>query len=527
MIAIPRLHLCVVQPAGYPHSMALLDPALYMRHQLQRLGVPVTIAKNRLVHEAVNVVFGAHLGFDPALRSRYSCLFMNLEQLGDAGARLPAEYLKLLRGSAVADYDAANVASYASDPADVPLVPFLDAPYLREAAPVLPLEERPIDVLFFGSMNERRRQVIAAVEAAGVRVTGFNGPAYGPERDAVVRQARLVLNCHFYGASRFEQVRAFQVLSLGTPMLCERTASTCAPAAFEPAVFWSAPEDIGEFFRSRFKTPAFYREARAQLEAFQASDPVEAYADLAAFASGLWQVHAERRSRRPWEPARIHVGSGKDYKLGWLNLDVLPRAQPDALLDLAQPVALPLAFESNFVGPVMLAPASVDELYANNVLEHVPDLATFMTQALALLRVGGEFRIEVPYEHSPGAWQDPTHVRAMNEKSWLYYTDWFWYLGWFEHRFEMRQLDFLDLRLQPCAREQAHFMRARLVKVVTSAAERLTARTMQPDFGGMFPLVHPHAPLDEALAADAAPREDVTPAALPAAPGGTMSRVAP
>ena len=55
--------------------------------------------------------------------------------------------------------------------------------------------------------------------------------------------------------------------------------------------------------------------------------------------------------------------------------------------------------------------------------------------ALALLKDGGRFEIEVPYERALTAWQDPTHVRAMNEKSWLYYTDWFWYLGWFEHRF--------------------------------------------------------------------------------------------
>ena len=52
--------------------------------------------------------------------------------------------------------------------------------------------------------------------------------------------------------------------------------------------------------------------------------------------------------------------------------------------------------------------------------------------------------VEVPYEGAPTAWQDPTHVRAMNENSWLYYTDWFWYLGWFEHRFAVASSSFLD-----------------------------------------------------------------------------------
>ena len=65
----------------------------------------------------------------------------------------------------------------------------------------------------------------------------------------------------------------------------------------------------------------------------------------------------------------------------------------------------------------------------------------------------------MPYEHAPTAWQDPTHVRAMNENSWLYYTDWFWYLGWFEHRFAVHASTYLDAALKDCAREQAAFMK--------------------------------------------------------------------
>lgn len=499
--ARPRIHVCVIQPAGYVHSMGLVDPARYVHHQMQRLGIEASIAKNRLMFDAVNIVFGAHLGFDPALRQRYCCLFVNLEQLGEGGAAVAPDYLRLLRSSAVADYEPANVATYAAPGTeldDVPIISFLDAPYVRDdgAAPPLPLAERPIDVLFYGSMNDRRRGLIEAVEAAGVGVTSFRCPVYGPERDAVIRQAKLVLNLHHYEASRFEQVRAFQVLSLGTPMLCERNPGTRPPAAFEDAVFWSSPEQLTEFFRTEFRTPAFYARAQAQLDAFAATDPVLAYADLVGFASGLWQVHLQRRPAKAWQPTQINIGSGKDYKLGWFNLDVVSRAQPDAMLDLGQPLALPFEVNSRFVGPVRLAPASVDTLYANNVLEHVPDLVTFMTQALALLKTGGEFKLEVPYEHSPGAWQDPTHVRAMNDKSWLYYTDWFWYLGWVEHRFRIDQFDYLDLALAPCAQAAAHFMRLRLVKVETTVPERMKARTMQPDFGGLFPPIDPHEGLE-------------------------------
>jgi SAM-dependent methyltransferase len=66
-----------------------------------------------------------------------------------------------------------------------------------------------------------------------------------------------------------------------------------------------------------------------------------------------------------------------------------------------------------------------------------------MTSCLELLREGGRLHVRVPYDLSHGAWQDPTHVRGFNERSWLYYTDWFWYLGWTEARFDLEEMEFL------------------------------------------------------------------------------------
>ena len=103
MTQIPEIHLCIMQPVGYVHSLGFLDQARYFRHQFRRMGAQVTLAKNRLRHDAVNFVFGAHLGFDASLRERYSCIFVNLEQLGEGGAELSPGYQELLEGSVVVD----------------------------------------------------------------------------------------------------------------------------------------------------------------------------------------------------------------------------------------------------------------------------------------------------------------------------------------------------------------------------------------------------------------------------------------
>jgi hypothetical protein len=483
-MTLPPIHLAIVQPAGYVHSLGLLDPARYLRFQLRRLGAEVTIGKNRLREDALNLVFGAHLGFAAEWTRRHACVFVNLEQLGSGGARVSPEYLALLRRSAVVDYDAANVAAYATDPAEVQVVPFLHAPYL-DTGDALPLAERPIELLFFGSLNPRRRAFVEAIEAAGVEVTCFDGPVYGPERDHFVRQARAVLNCHFYDTSRFEQVRASQCLSLGTPLISERGPGTQPPAAFEHAVEWLRADELAGFFGERFRTPQWLQRAQAQLAAFRAHDPIEAYADLLAFAAGYHRAWTGAMQLGPWRPTRLNLGSGKDYRPGWLNVDILERAEPDALLDLGQPVALPLVLPGCRGGRIELAAGSLEEVFANNVLEHVPDLPTLMGNVLALLQDGGRFEIEVPYEKAPTAWQDPTHLRALNEQSWRYYTDWFWYLGWFEHRFELAAFQWLDAQLRPCEKPQAAFMRVVLKKVATTLRERTTARTMRADFGGI------------------------------------------
>ena len=484
MTTTPSFHLAVMQPAGYLHSLGFLDQARYVRFQLRRLGVAVTLGKNRLREDAVNLVFGAHLGFPTDWKARNACIFMNLEQLGEGGANVGAGYLDLLRHSAVADYDAANVAAYAADAADVPLLPFLHAPYLHDDQAMAPAD-RPIDLLFFGSMNPRRRAFIDKVEACGVRVALFDQPIYGPERDHFIRQAKAVLNCHYYEASRFEQVRVSHCLSLGTPVISERLPATRPAAAFDDAVFWIDGESVGPFFRDRFASRAFFDEAGARLAAFARHDPIEAYADLVGFASGFAQGHQRARSGDAWRPRSLNLGSGKDYKPGWLNVDVIDRAEPDLVLDLGQALRLPLACATRFGASVVLEEGCLSGIHANNVLEHVPDLPTLMGNALVLLEEGGLLEIEVPYEKALTAWQDPTHLRALNENSWIYYTDWFWYLGWFTHRFEIADSSWLDAQVQPCRKEQAAFMRVSLRKIATSPQERNRARVMRADFGGV------------------------------------------
>lgn len=500
MNTIPPVHLVVMQPAGYVHSLGFLDQARYLRHQFRRFGAEVTLAKNRLREDAVNIVFGAHLGFPVAWKQRHACIFFNLEQLGAGGAKVGDDYLKLLRSSAVVDYDAANLAAYAADPAEVPVVPFLHAPYLEPEGDELPLEQRPIDLLFFGSMNPRRQAFLQRIESCGVKVTGLAHALYGPERDRLVRQAKAVINCHFYETSRFEQARAFHCLSLGTPFVSERGPNTVVPAGFEDAVQWLRGDDgLEQYFRHDFRSAAGFDAARARLAAWREHDPMEAYADLLAFAAGYLEGHRQSHDGlSAWRPRQMQLETGAGYRPGWLNLDREERHEPDIVADLgAEPLQLPLDLGTRFGSPLRLEAGGLERLCAGRALERSADADALVGNALALLQVGGELQLDL--QCGPG----------LDASVWQPWCDGYAERGWFEHRFELARSRWLDARSQPCEPETAATLEVVLRKRETTLAERMHARTWQAGFGGVpddLPAGEP-----EAVAAPAAAATSSTP----------------
>ena len=141
-------------------------------------------------------------------------------------------------------------------------------------------------------------------------------------------------------------------------------------------------------------------------------------------------------------PGDAMLGSGKMYDPRFFNIDIDERWHPDVVADIADPELFTREFPSRRFGTLRLHRGWFGSIAASHVLEHVPDLVTAMTNCLELLTDGGLLRVTVPYDLSYGAWQDPTHVHAFNERSWLYYCEWYWYLGWTEARFDLLEQSF-------------------------------------------------------------------------------------
>jgi hypothetical protein len=480
MRELPPLHLCIVQPAGHVHALGLIDQARYFRYQLRRLGATVTTAKNRLRSDAVNFVFGAHLGFDTSQLPRHSCIFVNNEPLGTGASTVSHEYLKLLAHCAVVDGDRANLPAYAA-PSDVPLAPLLHAPYLAQSAPI-PLEQRPVDLLFIGTINARRQAWIDRVEACGVKVSIFAGPVYGAERDLCIRHAKAVLNVHAEEGGRFEADRVAHCLSLGTPVVSERGPATAPHEAFEDSVVWlEDARQLEQFFRDDFATPAYFDIVRAGLARFEAADPIEDYADLLAFTVGFERADRLRRDAGPWRPTLMHFGAGGEYLPGWLNVDSNRTAQPDLVLDVCKPLDLPMTVDSASCGQVLLQERCLDVIQLSAATTAMPGLPVAIDNAMRLLKPDGELRVDVPCMMEPVTPAEVMDARNAGESALAGYTRAFWQLGWYEHRLEVVGSSLIDLRLEPTDGPGAAYARITLRKVETSPRERTLARTMQVD----------------------------------------------
>ena len=423
----------IVRPHAYLHSEAFREVAESLHFTLLRLGHESAIVENRLDDDAQLILLGAHL-LDRAGAEQLPdrAILYNLEQLNEEFLGRTPVYAELLRRCTVWDYSARNLQFLSGLGVTAKHLPVGYVPELtrigRAATP-------DIDVLFYGSVNERRRAVLQELSDAGLKVTSVFGE-YGPGRDELIARAKIVLNVHFYATRILEMARISYLLANGVAVLCEADPESEIDERVRGCVALADRDGLTDAaLELAYDDERRLALGRRALEEFMAHPLLDDLRPLVGTAGAP--------GRGIKYPLRMNLGSGRDWRQDYLNCDIGPQWLPDFVLDIAAPLDLPRVVETERFGRMALCEGSLEEIIANDVLEHVSDLMATMTNCLRLLKVGGHFRIQVPYDLSYGAWQDPTHVRAFNERSWLYYCDWFWYMGWQDYRFELVKLNYV------------------------------------------------------------------------------------
>ena len=108
-------------------------------------------------------------------------------------------------------------------------------------------------------------------------------------------------------------------------------------------------------------------------------------------------------------PSKIlDLGCGKKKRSGSIGVDYSDRHNADIIHDLNM---FPYPFDND----------SIDEIYLDNVLEHLDKPMRVMEELHRITKLGGKIKIIVPYFRSAWAFIDPTHKHFFTVDSFAYY----------------------------------------------------------------------------------------------------------
>lgn len=178
---------------------------------------------NQVDQNRLSLVFMPNPGWESLvtrLNPRLTVL-INLEQLGSESVLLGNGYIDELSRWPVLDYNSANIEfmrqrNGAKQLAfELPFVPGPAAIFRPDLA-----VEKSVDVLFFGTLSERRSLIIDQLRGAGLSVEVVVG-AYAWELSPAVLRARIVLHIHYYSSKLFPISRMLQPVANGVPVVCE------------------------------------------------------------------------------------------------------------------------------------------------------------------------------------------------------------------------------------------------------------------------------------------------------------------
>lgn len=229
-----KFNLCLIRPEGNVHVAAFDEVIDVLGAALVSLGHEVVRSINGFQPDARNIVFGFfYLDQSLAPRLPKNTLLFNTEQLvRDDSPMVRAASWWCQQGFEVWDYSPAGVEYLKGLGARVKLFRLGFHPVLARIAPAT---SQDIDVLFYGSVNDRRRRIIDALKQRGLHVFLAFG-AYGKPRDALIARARVVLNMHHYDSKIFEVVRCFYLMANAKAIVSEVGADTLMDEAYLPGL---------------------------------------------------------------------------------------------------------------------------------------------------------------------------------------------------------------------------------------------------------------------------------------------------
>lgn len=204
-----KFAVSIIKPPNHPHQ-ALIEMGKTVYYGLIELGYDCVFTSNLDLENRQYIILGANLLYIHPLKIPQNSIIYNLEQIYADSPWLKAGYIDYLLQYPLWDYSQTNIKKL--NFWGINNIQYVPVGYVPQMTCIPEINHQDIDVLFYGSINKRRQNIIDSLEAKGVKVKVLFG-VYGQQRDHYISRAKIVLNLHFYEAQVFEIVRISYLLA--------------------------------------------------------------------------------------------------------------------------------------------------------------------------------------------------------------------------------------------------------------------------------------------------------------------------
>ena len=148
-------------------------------------------------------------------------------------------YIKKLKSAtSVWDYSLRNVQNLKSYGIHAMYVPLIYMSTL-DTIPRLPEQEKTIDVLFYGSINQRRKKIYQDFMSMGVKAEFYWNNLWTDELKEKISKAKIVLNIHFYPNPILETSRLSYLIGNGAFVISEHSKDPILDRDYGQYVVWA------------------------------------------------------------------------------------------------------------------------------------------------------------------------------------------------------------------------------------------------------------------------------------------------
>ena len=239
------INICIIKPNNYIHSLAYLEIAELLHYSVLELNKNSKISYNFIdINPKVkNIIFGAHLLNDDMINSIPSnTIIFNTEQIESINEIWKRRIL-LLASKGIVFWD------YSNHNLDLLLTKLnvkgrlFEIGFQKNLQRIKMNDNKEVDVLFYGSLNNRREKIINSLLKNNVKVKCLFG-VYGKDRDDWIGKSKIVLNLHYYESKIFEIVRIFYLLINAIPIVSEVDENTKLNNNYIKGIMGSSYEDV-------------------------------------------------------------------------------------------------------------------------------------------------------------------------------------------------------------------------------------------------------------------------------------------